>query len=641
MRNLTGFSRKILRSICKVTLLTITIFTAITFANQKALTAQSAADPEITASSDIIYTIKEERLIISMDVTLSSDSSYPTIVNYYNIFLPFRNVDKALLSSGNQELQFSNFSREEFTEFVINLGGATIRDRSTYSFKALFEIPDFNNLTSETTTSRFDLPVALAEDLDIRSVQIVYPNELGTPLHSSIPYSKLDSIGDYFYLHYHDIERYRDGTNALTLIAGEQFSYLFDIDKTFVNDDHSEKFVATVNIPRQHHNQRLTFYDITPNPTNVYTDSSGNLFFQYNVNPQESVRVTVSGEVILTKTAENNPDSSTNSSVLTENTGYWKIDNAESLAELTDFIDRNGKTNIRNSINSYLFERIRMSESASNENKQFTNVRIGAEKALEQRNELSLEELVDTHIAVYRYFGIPSRMIFGQFVPHEYGSQGFFHYWLEVMDENGDWYIKDPALESMLREKSSSPYTFGNHIAILVRDQDSMYPTFTTTESANYGLVLANKPSAQVKNITASSEISSVKFWEKNAVINLKIKNNGNTIIRKISSNNDAIKLIKESEKFILPGQEISLSISVPVYLFNNDSYQIELGATGLDGETTISYTEVKISRVHSADLDMAIKLSSILIFTFLISILFNLEKVLPAVHKVFKRQNA
>ncbi len=587
MISLTGFLRKI----------SIFIFSLFLFSFGNYALAQESSS--IASNSDVIYTIKNGNLLISLTVKLESNSTYPSVLNHYNLYLPFSEVKSTVITSQGKTVPFAKYSRENFTEIVVSLGDLIIKESSPYTFNAFFEIENF----LDTNGRKFVVPIDLAQNLNIKSLQLIYPKSRGKPLYSSLRYSNLDTIGDYFYLSYKDINQIKDDTNALTVIAGDNFTYDFNIEKTYENSDSNQGYIATINIPREHHNQSVIFSEISPMPTSVYIDSADNIFFQYNVNPNQTVNIKISGGIIV----EENKTTYKNSNILTAGTGYWEITDPTLTADLP-------KNSSAEDIYNYLINRLKLAQNND------LNQRIGATEALKQNTDLSIEDIVDTYIAVYRSLGIPARMVFGYVSPNEYGQEGFFHYWLEIYTASTGWLVLDPTLDLLVESKTYYGEKFNDHVSIIVRDQDSISPSFTTTDSANYSIVLSQNGLAKIDYLVASSPNVKYEFWQKDIFANITIKNSGNRIVRSVSTEDERLQIVQNIDNIILPGQEKSITVLVKEK--NNFSTFFEV-TSGYDQTTTVN-TSISVEKMQNSSFAILIKLLSISIFGLILFLIFR-----------------
>lgn len=619
MRNLTGFLKR--------TLILIFSFFILFGSFPSGLLAQDTqASGSLTSSADAIYTFKDGNLIISLNITIASDSEYPSIINNYNIFLPFKNIKSATISNGGNLLFNKSYQHNDSTEYIINFGNTTIRESTPYKFNALFEIENFTAITEDTDTYKFSLPINIAENLNMKSVQFIYETSLGSPIFSSLPYTKFEKIADYFYITFNDVSSKNDGSNALSIIIGEKFSYDFSINKTFENFDERENYIATVNIPRQQHNQLLTFRTISPNPDNIYVDSAENLFFQYNIKPKGSIVINISGNILIDEQVSTEKQ---NISDLTTQSTYWLLEDESEIKKIDDYLANKAINKDIASLDLYEALYNYLSESLSlknDENETIVQDRIGADVALNKKENLSPEDIIDVYMGVYRHYGIPCRMIMGFVLPHEYGKEGFYHYWLEVWSNEQKWIILDPVLDIMTEDSNLFNKSFDYHIAIIAREKDPINPIFSFADEESYEIKLAENSNPKIDFISISTKSEKINFWNKKATSNITIKNSGNTIIKSISTNDDKLEL-ENLNTYILPLQEVTIKAYFNTDSLSDDKIESELIITSLNDENSYYPVFFELDENDFSDFNIIVKIFSISLFVLLLTLILNIKK--------------
>ncbi len=632
------------------------------------------ANSHISSEAMIQYALIKGRhdLEVEIDYNFASSSNYPTVLNFLSLEVPFTNLYKVNIRDKNQEYNYRLVEGNDITELIITLDEKILKQGTDFDFKVNFIIKDFleNNpgntsfeidLFATEYTKKLTFPTKLSSDVKVRNIQIRYPSDYSTPLYSSARYTKFQKVGSYNYLSFsgnsHD-------TGYLSLILGDKIAYDFEINKSIDNSDASAALFYEISIPKEHHDQKVIFKDIQPYPEVVRLDDSNNLFFIYNIEASERIDINIKGQVLFNNSESKETLSLDQKKVLTDNMEYWELQDDTEFARFELFAKKNGFNVKQNQLHTedfykivydYVIDRLSIedleSRDLNKENFSMRKTRVGAEKALERKDENIPEDYTDFMIALLRHYDIPSRMSIGYVMLNDYDSKGFFHQWVEVWDSERGWIELDPALDDLLKNKNLYNTGFLDHVTILVREKDSNYPKLGVWDQSNYNFDLASVNSDVNQNFKSSISTENSTLFHRNINGTLKVENTGNISLHRFTiKKNKGLNLEQDYnfEKIVLPGQIVNMPFSYKQNFYNiTDNDDVDNQAdVEVQAQNIVSRSQINdIVSTERKQLvfwwwDIFLKTVSVMFFLFFIFLIVSFKKVYNFIKNKFVNIN-
>jgi hypothetical protein len=507
----------------------------------------------ISTSANINYSVSAKTVRAQYQITISTSSNYPTVLNYYSIQLPIKNISNYSASSGPNSFLVTPIVRGENTEISIDFNGQVVKQNAPFNFTLAYEL---NNTEIQLSDSyNYVLPAKFAKDLVLNEVIVNFQTTQGKPQYSSAKYSDLIINNDNSKLIYNKIE-----DSKIELILGKDITYTFNIKKTLINNQETD-LNFELNLPRPQHNQSLIIKNINPLPSYTYSDNSGNYFASYRISPGESKEIQILGFVII---SENSSEQSLDFSQKRNNLVVDSIWNLTDQKEIQRFVLFNKINNIiltdnniqgdknvfiQNSYN-YVIERLTPASKTD------VSTRSGADNVISKVDSASPDDYTDFLISLLRKYGIPSRMVIGVIKPINVNEKSYIHNWVEYYTDDLGWVTLDPAYEDLSNTKYFGK-TFVDHIAIIVRENNPYSPKLTNQLLSE--TVFESGVNKQDPIISAE-----LKLVNENNSYFLQIKNTGNTIINSFSleSNIFEVSKLNQSNISVLPTQVYVLPLN-------------------------------------------------------------------------------
>ena len=549
MKNLTGF----------FLLLKILI---LLFLFNFSIDSKAFAQEQISEQAEIYYTIDQEgEISFKYLIYLSANPGFTTAISKYTLSFPFEDLDFETIKSNGENLRAHRETGDGTMQLILDLN-----DELLNSSNPIFIELDGKMKTSPIREVGGSMILTLpgsASKVNIKKVEIKYPKSFG-------------EVRNFFnkWVIQHNEETITlksfDAGKAINLLWGDKVVYDFEINKRLFNPLDEPKKTFDLNIPKAHNNQKVLFSEIAPTPQFAYQDGEGNIFFSYELGPNTEVDVVVKGQIIIDFIAENERDDLEvfKKPILTETKGYWLLENDYEWNRIKVFLSREGITEssieqmdpetkqlfYRKAYN-YVVNRLELANFKPTSMESY--VRQGATHAAENRRNASPEDYVDFLSAIYREYGVPTRMVEGYV---KMLNKEFYHTWLEFWCENEGWKSIDPVLENYSRADYFDTKLI-NHLIVLSRSYNYIRPRIVFFDEDEFKVDFAKGLNSETLDVKNTVRVNPLKKAQEDVMGILTIENTGNSIIsmrdfagqENISfSNHNALQLV-------VPGQSLDL----------------------------------------------------------------------------------
>lgn len=545
---------------------------------------QSLANEQISEEAEIYYTINEEGDIsFKYLFHLSVEAGFSTAISRYTLSFPFKDIDFETIKSNGENLRGHRETGDGTMQLVLELNEKILNHKNPIFIELEGKVK--TSLIKEVAGNKVLILPGTMSSVDVKKVEIEYPNSFG----------EITNFNNKWIVQYDEeviTLKSFDAGKVINLFWGDKIVYNFEINKRLFNTPEDPKRTFDLNIPKSHGNQKVLFSKIEPLPDFAYQDGEGNIFFSYEIPTNTEIDIIINGqiEIDLAKEMDSNDLEIFQKPILTETKGYWLLDEAYELNRLKIHLARNGITedSIDNmnsetkqifyrEVYDYVVNRLELADFKATSMESY--VRQGANHAVKNRTNASPEDYVDVLSAIYRSYGVPTRMIEGYV---HMLNKNFYHTWLEFWCEDKGWRSVDPALENY----SKADYfeaELTNHVVILSRSYNYIRPRIVFFDKDEFQIEFAPNKNTELLSVKNTARINPLKKAQEDVMGILTIENTGNTIIsmrnfleqENISfSNHNALQLI-------VPGQSLDLP-----FIYDSSS-------TGYREDLYIEYTSI------------------------------------------------
>lgn len=538
MKNLIGFFLKI-----------VSVFSIFFIIFSSPVNASS-----LSTSSSLQYLIKDDgKTEYSVTINIKNTSKLPSVVNYYNVFLPFEKSSDIKVVGNKKNLDFTKHEQKTGVEIVADLDRYVIGAKQEYVLK----ISGIFNPEIGKGWEYVKLPTKIA-DLNIKSALVKYSTSKPKPSWFS------DSRAKYSTDTNNRIVTIENPTDSeISFMFGDTQTYKFEINKTYINYDSQEKIYDII-LPKTQYNQLFIISQISPLPEFVKIDEDKNILLGIKVKEYGQEEVVVSGYIQM---VENEEPQLTN--IFEDSTGYWMLSDQKEIARLNQYL-KGDTSNLPEKLNAYVISRLQMKEL--NKDSIENILRGGVPLALKRTSRAIPEDYSDLLIALFRYFKIPSRMVFG-YIPISsiYTSNGFYHSWVEYYDTDfKSWKSLDPALEDIL-DINFQRADFKDHIALITRETNAITPKFPYFNQEELSIYPSLDELQYIFDVT---EHNGIVKNEGNGIVIIKTRNTSGTLLP-----NQEIEIQESGDVLIsdLVGDEKRIEIDNEVFEISSINIFVEL----------------------------------------------------------------
>ncbi len=360
------------------------------------------------------------------------------------------------------------------------------------------------------------------------------------------------------------------------------FSFKFHYQLINYNSLFSQKYQIV--IPADFKNQVVTFSQISPTPTSSFIDKDGNYILSYTLSPKENINVSIRGEskvfstynILSSTPITQKALTPSEYKIYTSQQPYWQVLNPF-IHNLAMKITKGDSTNLSKalSIENYVATHLTYNQKAIlDPNRQ----RLGAIKALEEKNNAICQEYVDVFVTLARSAGLPARMIAGYGDPPDINVNplppDILHAWVQFYSNRFGWVNSDPTWQST----SGNLNFFGNvgssHFALVRYGINSENPplilSFVKEKNPQNNINIEATTNKFVQNpnfILKIPNFNNLVSGFKN-YIDITIQNTGNQVLRGgnieiLSKNNKIISTFSIKNIAIFP--YTSQSVKIPI----------------------------------------------------------------------------
>ncbi len=447
----------------KKTLLTIIFTLGLFFSTTKLVFAES----DFKTSYNIIYQVTENnKLKVLQQVSLTNKHSN-IYAKEYLISIGATQISNIRAYTAEAELFPKIHKNENETNITIPFNNPVIGLNESLTFTLEYITEDFANLNGkilEITVPQIDHKA----DLNNYNSELKVPLKYGEPAFIT-PEPKRSLITEDSRIYYFSQKNSEKGISAA--FGGPQ---IFDFELSYLLENpNSLKSKTKVALPPNTNRQKVYYNSINPKPEDVEIDQDGNWIASFVLEPKEKIEVLVKGnaQIFISSQSQYSLQNNDLSAYLKEDK-YWPV-NDPKIVELAEQLDTPRK------IYNFLVENFLYDYGRVETNSQ----RMGAEKALANKDSLLCMEFTDLFITIARASGIPARELNGYAYTNNPKlrplslEQDILHSWPEYYDqESQQWIPIDPTWGNTTGGVDFFDKLDYNHFTFVIHGSDSEFP---------------------------------------------------------------------------------------------------------------------------------------------------------------------
>jgi hypothetical protein len=573
------------------------------------------AQTSLTTDAVFSHNIKNNKTIEST-VTLTITSDTRTVLTYYTVTIPQKDIDPQIYSlSKNKPLEATVYNRPNSTDILIDFENSVIAPNGSVKVTISYT-------HSYTDKNILNLPSKIA-DTPTSKVFITYPRDWGKAswISDQIEDMKVSDSSYTLTIKQPDLTNVR-------VILGENVIYSFEISRS-LNNPTDESNQYEILLPPDTQFQRVIIEDINIQPTQAIKDNNNNYILIFTLDPQSQLDIKISGYILMGAYPfyKNNIGTKYNSTDI-----YWSLENRQIERMQEYLIEKGVKEDSSNEIivqyiYKYIVENLTPSTSATT---LAGGVRKGATEVLNSQSKASAEDYADVLRAFLSYYEIPSIYTIGYVSDiSNYQENGMFHYWIQAYVDN-TWIVLDPYLEDFSNVSLFNREQL-DHITILNRIYDSISPTLTYYSNNDIKFKYISDPQIEYNpksNVSISLEPYSI--LNKYIYGSITIENTGNTIFTgfeltdsqpNLNEYVDSVTISKNS--ILLPHMNSDINFHIPFNSIKDEiiysTINVKNGTETVDSQ--LISTEYSIAQ--NTGYEVTIKVISFVLFVITFSIIY------------------
>ncbi|MFZ5366372.1 MAG: transglutaminase-like domain-containing protein [Patescibacteria group bacterium] len=394
------------------------------------------ASQEFSTSYDVSYEASlDGRLHIIQNISLTNKLSniYATS---YSLKLERGEPENVKAEDSLGLAKTSVETTNEETTIKVDFNEKVVGINKTLKFTLSYDAPELLRRTGQVW--ELTIPkLASPEDIDVYNLTLKIPLAFGKPAYVS-PNPQTQRIeGDYQFFFFNKNHLVSSGVIA----AFGEFQ-IFDFSlKYHLENPKDGQVWQKIALPPDTSYQKMSYWEIKPEPENVETDSDGNWLAIFKLKPKEELEIQVEGQVkIFANPTLKVEETEDNLESFLEEKNYWEINDPE-ISNLGK------KLKTPKAIHEYIVKTLDYDFSRA----RIGAKRLGAKLALDNPQRAICTEYTDLFIALARAAGFPSRELNGfAYTTNPYLrplslAQDVLHSWPEYWDEaKKTWIQIDP-----------------------------------------------------------------------------------------------------------------------------------------------------------------------------------------------------
>ena len=429
------------------------------------LPRSSLAVEDFTATQTIIYNISQDgQASVKKTITLTNNYSeiYP---QKYQITLFDTNIQNITATDAAGNIIDSLDRQTESTIINLKLNQPAVGKGQTNQFNLTYNLSSLAQRKGKIW--EIPLPYQKNSDFAQNTITVSVPQNFGRLSFSSLPPSQQRNLDQ---IHTLVFNQNQNSNQKILLTFGDYQSFDFSLDY-FLNNSSNESLQDQIPIPPDTDSQTIIYKQISPPPTNIIVDTDGNWLAQYQIPPQQELKITVAGQVRISPPKPTFTKPNINQDQLTSSQKYWPVSNPQ-IQQIAKKLTgpKQIYNHVVNTLN-YNYNQINFGQ------------RQGALFALQNPNLSLCTEFTDLFVTLARAKGIPAREVEGFVYTNNpkirptSTTTDILHAWPQYYHSQKQiWISIDPTWAKTTSGIDYFNELDLNHFAFVFHGQDSLYP---------------------------------------------------------------------------------------------------------------------------------------------------------------------
>jgi hypothetical protein len=420
---------------------------------------------DFTATQSVNYQIGQDGgALVKKTVSLTNNYSeiYP---QKYQITLYDTNITDISATDNDGSIVDSVDYQDELTIINLKLNQPKAGKGQINQFDIRYKLPQL----AQKKGKIWEIPLPYQKNSDFVQNQITLtaPENFGRLSFSSLPPKQHTTLNQTHTLIFNQDQ---NSNQKILLTFGDFQVFDFSLDYYLANSSTSA-IQEQIAIPPDTNTQKIIYRQISPPPQNIVIDTDGNWLAQYQIPPQQEIKITVEGQVKISPLDSSAPQIKINQEQLISNQKYWPVaDPKIKQISLTLSGPRQIYDYVVDHLN-YNYQQIDFGQ------------RQGALFALENPNLSLCTEFTDLFITLARAKGIPAREVEGYAYTNNpkikpvSTTTDILHAWPQYFDSQQQlWRSIDPTWAKTTNGIDYFSELDLNHFAFVFHGQDSLFP---------------------------------------------------------------------------------------------------------------------------------------------------------------------
>lgn len=352
-----------------------------------------------------------------------------------------------------------------------------IGPQKSYHWTMSYQAPEVVSQNGAMTEITIPQIVSL-KDYENYQLELSVAKKLGQKSFIS-PSPKTETETDISYVYTFDKESLLKNSVSAAFGAYQLFNFTL---KYHLENTENDKVYTEIPLPSDKSNQQVFLEMISPPPQKTYFDGDRNVLGYYELEPKQKVSITVSGyakvwllQSDLTQSGKLSDIPQDIVTSYTSNLPYWEASDLE-IRTLAESLTQDQETVAQKAqaIFDYVSQNLIYNDNRLQENPS----RLGAKKALENKDQAVCMEYTDLYIALARSVGIPARELDGYAynAKQNIGYIDSLHAWVEVYIPPFGWLPIDPTWSSTASSLDYFNKLDTNHLVFVTKGLSSEIP---------------------------------------------------------------------------------------------------------------------------------------------------------------------
>ncbi len=345
-------------------------------------------------SLNSIYTVNTQgNTYVEHNIQITNLSPIYTI-NKYGLKVGSNNISDIKVINNKQIIKPEIVKSTYQTSIGIEFPDEILGEGKTREFSITYQNPDIAQI--QGNVMQLMLPqMGNNQDYDEYTVKLFTPKKFQAPTRTNLKPSSISQTDSYMVINYDNPQN-----QGISLTFGQEQIYNFDLTYHLYNNT-SQPGLTQIALPPDTSFQKVHYQQLDPRPKKINMDQDGNWIATYQLSANETKKIRATGQFLISVKRNNNFPVFKPSDHL-QSQKFWETEDQQ-IQNIAS------KLNNSQEIYNYVVDNLNYT---TNPNFNFSE-RLGAKKALENKNNATCKEFSDLFVTLSRANNIPARIVTG------------------------------------------------------------------------------------------------------------------------------------------------------------------------------------------------------------------------------------